>query len=128
MLSSYNKAIYGLFSSTCSIIIISIDTYTSLGCWKDNSNRAIPTLEGKSSLLDGTFGSREDAIKKCFFASKAFGYNVFAVQAGGWCASSATAEATFKKYGKSSACNADGKGVSWASAVYQIIEGTLSLN
>ena len=105
------------------ITIISIDTYTSLGCWKDKEIRAIPTLEGKISILDEPWGSRQDAIQKCFLAAKSLGYAVFAVQAGGWCASSATAKSTFKKYGQSSACNSNGKGGRFASSVYEIIEG-----
>ena len=35
---------------------------------------------------------------------------MFAVQAGGWCAVSATAPKTFDKYGKSAACKDDGEG------------------
>ena len=45
---------------------------------------------------------------------------MFAVQNGGWCASSATAEKTFDKYGKSSDCKKDGKGGGWANDVYTI--------
>ena len=109
----------------CSIMITFLDTYTSLGCWTDKSNRAIPTLEGKSSLLDGSFTSRKDAIQKCFAAARSLGYQVFAVQDGGWCASSATAKSTFKKYGESTGCNPDGKGSSMANAVYEMMDGTL---
>ena len=99
--------------------------YTSLGCWKDKSIRAIGTLEGSSSFLDGTnYHSREDAIQKCYQAAKSLGYHVFAVQDGGWCASSATAKSTYKKYGASTACNADGKGGPWANDVYEIKQGT----
>ena len=46
------------------------------------------------------------------------GYSLFAVQNGGWCAASATASQTFDKYGKSTACKADGEGGPWANQVY----------
>ena len=45
---------------------------------------------------------------------------MFAVQDGGWCASSATADKTFDKYGASSACGFDGEGGPWANQVYSI--------
>ena len=48
------------------------------------------------------------------------GFQIFAVQAGGWCASSATAVQTFDKYGKSTACASDGEGGGWANQVYVI--------
>ena len=48
------------------------------------------------------------------------GYQVFALQAGGWCASSPTALDTYKKYGPSSNCGNDGEGGKWANQVYQI--------
>ena len=103
-----------------------IDTYTSLGCWKDKEHdRAIPTLEGKSSLLDGSSDSRKDPIQKCFEAAKYLGYDVFAIQAGGWCSSSATAKSTYKKHGTSVACNADGEGGESSNTVYEIIQGRL---
>ena len=103
-----------------------IEAYTSLGCWADERNdRAIPTIEGKNSLLDGSYQSRDDAIQKCFEAAKSFGYDVFAVQNGGWCASSATAKSTYKKHGQSAACLLDGKGGHAANAVYEINQGKL---
>ena len=45
---------------------------------------------------------------------------MFAVQNGGWCASSAIAIGTFTRYGKSSACKSDGEGGPWANQVYYI--------
>ena len=111
------------------VILISFNTgYTSLGCWKDTSNRAIPTLEGLSSFLDGYYGSRTAAIQKCYQAAKSLGYGVFAVQNGGWCASSATAKSTYEKYGASKACRPDGKGGGWANHVYEINQGKLLMS
>ena len=48
------------------------------------------------------------------------GYSMFAVQDGGQCATSATALQSFNKYGKSTACKADGEGGPSASQVYLI--------
>ena len=45
---------------------------------------------------------------------------MFALQDGGWCASSDKAEKTFNKYGKSEKCKKDGEGGPWASQVYYI--------
>lgn len=47
---------------------------------------------------------------------------MFAIQDGGWCAASATAEKTFDKYGKSNDCKEDGEGGGWVNNVY-IIRG-----
>ena len=99
--------------------------YTSLGCWEDKSDRSIPTLEGSSTLLDGSYQNRVDAIQKCYQVAKSLGYEVFAVQNGGWCASSCTAKSTYKTYGTSTACMADGEGGPWANHVYEITHGTL---
>ena len=46
---------------------------------------------------------------------------MFAIQDGGWCASSATAGKTFNKYGKSDACR-QREGGDWANDVY-ILQG-----
>ena len=104
------------------------DAYTSLGCWADKWDRAIPTIEGKNSLLDGSYQSRDDAIQKCFEAAKSFGYDVFGVQNSGWCTSSATAKSTYKKHGQSTACLSDGKGGPAANDVYEINQGKLLLD
>ena len=94
--------------------------YSSLGCFRDNGNRAIPTLERRDSLLDGAYTSRKDAVNKCYRAALGRGYKVFAVQNGGWCASSPRAEQTYDKYGRSTACRGDGEGGPWANRVYEI--------
>nr|CAB3262235.1 uncharacterized protein LOC100178911 [Phallusia mammillata] len=94
-------------------------TYNNLGCWGDTGIRAIPTREG-DAILDGSYGSRSHAIAKCARVAHNHGDDVFAVQAGGWCASSSTARATYRKYGGSSACGADGEGGAGANQVYEI--------
>ena len=95
--------------------------YTSVGCFKDTGTRAIQTLEGKDKRLDGSYGSRKDAIEKCYAAAKEKGYKYFAVQHDGWCAASANAESRYKMYGKATNCKG-GKGGGWANDVY-VIEG-----
>ena len=70
--------------------------------------------------MDGAYWTRLDPIEKCYRATKKRGFHVFAVQNGGWCATSANAFRTFSKYGKSSACKSDGEGGPWANHVYYI--------
>ena len=100
--------------------------YETIGCYKDTGNRAIQPLEGKDSILDGSYGSRQNPIAKCAVAAMRKGYKIFAVQNGGWCAASATAYKTFDKYGKYKACQPDGEGGPWANQVY-VIKGKVSL-
>jgi len=95
-------------------------TLQPLGCWRDTSNRAIPTLENLHSVLDGQYHTRHSAIAKCVQASFSSGYKVMALQNGGWCAASRDADVTYKKYGKSTACRSGGKGGPWANQVYRL--------
>ena len=115
--------------------------FDSIGCYKDTpspgdgqrgdpgdggpSSRAIETLEGTDHILDGSYSTRENPIVKCAVAAMRAGHSMFAVQNGGWCAASATAPQTYKKYGNSTACKADGKGGPWANQVY-VFKGKLS--
>ncbi|CAH1240008.1 SVEP1 [Branchiostoma lanceolatum] len=101
--------------------------YRSLGCWKDTGNRAIPPLEGKDPRLDNQYRRRHNPIEKCYQVAKDRGYHVFAIQHGGWCASSATARDTYQKYGPSNNCEADGEGGGWANQVYEIMSETVSV-
>ncbi|XP_078492324.1 uncharacterized protein LOC144747801 [Ciona intestinalis] len=95
--------------------------YNDLGCWLDTANRAIPTLEGTDPTLTDKYWLRTDAVQKCARVALARNYEVFAIQHGGWCASSANARSTYKKYGRSTGCAADGEGGNWANQVYEII-------
>ena len=81
---------------------------------------AIQPIEGKHSLLKDSSESRTDAYEKCLKATLSFGYKVFAIQHGGWCASAADAEDTYNKYGESNACPEDGEGGRSANQVYKI--------
>ena len=91
--------------------------YKSLGCWKDDLlSPAIPTLEGKTELLgeppsEATQLSPSDAIKRCFNAALSFGFNMFAIQNGRYCSSSATGLKTYQKYGVATTCMDDGGGL-----------------
>ena len=93
-----------------------------MGCYRDAADRAIPRLEGTDPILDGGYISRQNAVARCADAARKRGFHMFAIQDGGWCASSATAEKTFDKYGESSDCNVDGAGGPRANNVY-IIQG-----
>ena len=119
---------HSLAKSYSNIVNIKIDFpsgFETIGCFKDTSNRAIQPLEGKDSILDGSYGARKNAIAKCAVAAMRKGYKMFAVQHGGWCAASATADQTFDKYGRSAACESDGEGGPWANQVY-VIKGKVS--
>ena len=98
--------------------------FKSLGCYKDNSTSetAIPSIEGKDLILDGSYLSRNKAITKCAVAARRRGFKVFALRNRGLCATSAEAENTYNKYGKSSDCKLDGEGGPSANHVY-IFEG-----
>ena len=90
-----------------------------MGCWKDTSERAISPLEGQDQILDGSHKSRNASIHKCFLAANRRGFQVFALQNGGKCYSSATAAETYNKYGEANNC-AGGKGGYGANDVYWI--------
>ncbi|XP_078619941.1 uncharacterized protein LOC144886984 isoform X1 [Branchiostoma floridae x Branchiostoma japonicum] len=99
----------------------SVDLYVSLGCWRDTADRAIPVLEGTDPrLYSVNYLERDNATEKCYQVAFDRGFRVFAVQDGGQCFGSADAHNTYKKYGPSTACAADGEGGPWANEVYQI--------
>lgn len=94
--------------------------YSSLGCFTDNDkDRAVPTMEGTHELLKGSFLTRTDAVEKCAEVTRSRGWRVFAVQDGGWCASSPNAQRTYNKYGTALNC-VNGKGGMLANDVYII--------
>ena len=110
------------------VFFYALSAYKSLGCWKDGSIRAIPTLEGAASILDGDYTNRSNAIEKCGRAAEDLGYTVFALQHGGYCSSSPYAGGTYDMYGPANNCAEDGKGGGWANHVYQLITGKLNLD
>ena len=67
---------------------------------------------------------RKSEMEMMFFSNvHTSGYRVFALQDGGWCASSPTAEDTYQKFGESQECLSDGEGGAAANQVYKIIYG-----
>ena len=78
-------------------------------------------MEGTHTILVDNFLRRKNAVDKCAQVTKDRGWKVFAIQDGGWCASSANAHHTYNKYGTAENCVA-GKGGMFANDVY-IIDG-----
>ena len=94
--------------------------WISLGCFSDpGPYRVIPTLEGSSQFLDGDYRKRTDPITKCYRAAAVLGYRCFALQNGGWCASSKDACSTYARKGTSSLCGTDGEGGPHSNNVYK---------
>ena len=103
--------------------ILLLSEYKSVGCWKDENQRALPSLEGTSSQLDGHYKTRVDSIEKCSFAALENGFDVFAVQDGGACFGGCLTESRFctvryKQYGTSDKCISM-KGGPMANDVYE---------
>ncbi|XP_078364951.1 uncharacterized protein LOC144649338 [Oculina patagonica] len=94
--------------------------YESLGCYRDEGVKAIPSMEGRDILLKDCYSQRNDSIQKCAVAAKVRGYKTFAIQDGGMCVGGPKAHETFGKYGKSRDCENDGKGGPWANQVYNL--------
>lgn len=80
-------------------------------------------MEGTHQLLKGSFLTRKNAVEKCAEVTRSRGWKVFAVQDGGWCASSPTAHLTYNRYGPAENC-VNGKGGTFANDVY-IINGKI---
>ena len=119
LLLGFISNIHIFFITKC---FISADI-TPLGCYKDMVPRAIPTVEGTSIILDGGYWTRENPMAKCAMVARRRGFHMFALQDGGWCATSHTAEKTFDKYGKSSGCLSNGEGGNLANNIY-VIKGS----
>jgi hypothetical protein len=90
--------------------------YTSLGCWADTGNRAVPQIDGSDSAISGNYQQRANAINECYNIAKERGMKIFAVQDGGWCAADNNLN-SYNKYGASGNCR-NGKGGPWANDVY----------
>ena len=95
----------------------------NLGCWRDISERrAVKSLEGKHDLLQESYRTRSNSYSKCLKAARSFGYEVFALQNGGYCSSAWNAGSTYARYGRSADCKSDGEGGNWANEVYKILK------
>ena len=88
------------------------------------TDRAIPTLEGNCTKLDGDYGTRIDALQKCARCAKEMGMKIFSLQNGGWCAGTALDGEDYKKHGKSSDCDNDGLGAHSVNHVYKFNQRT----
>ncbi|XP_066302872.1 uncharacterized protein [Branchiostoma lanceolatum] len=92
--------------------------YTSLGCWKDESNRTMQKVEKTDPRLDGKFWRRTNPIQKCYQVALSRGFTLFAVR-NGQCFG-APGGNNYKKYGPSTACKPSGEGGPWVNEVYKI--------
>ena len=72
-------------------------------------------------LAGGRLRRRRDAVMACFHLAARRGYRAFGIQNGGECFSGPLAHRTYNRYDPSNRCK-NGKGGSWASNVYFIIE------
>lgn len=91
-----------------------------MGCYRDNPDIRIQSLEGMDSLLNDSYRLRTDAIQKCAMAALVRGFTVFAVQDGGMCVSDEYAYLSCKDADKSENCKSDGKGGNMANQVYYL--------
>ena len=94
--------------------------FQQVGCYADRLVNAITSLEGKDPLLDGDPKLRKDAVQKCARVALNQGYFYFAIQNGGDCHSSLTAQDTYNIYGLSTKCKR-GRGGEMANDVYEVI-------
>ena len=99
---------------------ISSTDYFSIGCWRDQPERALPSLEGIFPMLDGNdYMLRKYAIKKCSTIARVQGFPAFALENSGQCLGGKDILQTYNMYGASSACKADGRGGPWSMEVYK---------
>ncbi|KAI8510687.1 hypothetical protein Bbelb_116030 [Branchiostoma belcheri] len=120
--------VYSLGSSVRTVPTDDQTLTTRLGCWRDGASRAIPILHGPGPILGGTnYRLRTDAIRKCGDVATSRGYEVFAIQNGGQCASSADARQTYNRYGPSTRCLPDGEGGPWANEVYLLTRDNIEV-
>ena len=89
-----------------------------MGCWKDRDKlRILEDLEVK--FLSDNYKNRSHPISQCYQTSSKMGNKYFAIQDGGMCLGSYTADFHYKEFGNSTECS-EGKGGGCANSVYQI--------
>lgn len=94
--------------------------YFSIGCWRDQPERALSSLEGIFPILDGgDYKMRKFAIRKCAMVARHQGFPAFALENGGQCLGGKNILAMYNMYGPSGACLADGKGGPWSMEVFK---------
>lgn len=96
---------------------LTFSKYNRVGCYADSDMRAIPDAS-ESGYDNKDYKAKSDAVKTCAEFAKSKGFKGFAIQDGGWCATSADAHLTYNKYGPSATC-ANGKGAGWTNEYYQ---------
>lgn len=99
--------------------MVDLSAYRSLGCWRDDPERVVPSLENTSSRLKDGYRVRADPVKKCAQVAKEQGFAAFSVQNGGQCFGGLELLKKYKKYGRSRDCANDGRGGDYAMDVYQ---------
>ena len=98
---------------------LSFSGYFSIGCWRDQPERALSSLEGIFPVLDGNYKIRKFAIKKCSTVARIQGFPAFAIENGGNCLAGKNVLQTYDMYGPGGACKPDGKGGPWSMEVYK---------
>ncbi|KAK3727905.1 hypothetical protein QZH41_017735, partial [Actinostola sp. cb2023] len=94
--------------------------FFSIGCWRDQPERALNSLEGIFPILDGNdYIRRKYAIRKCAQISRVQGFPAFAIENGGHCLAGKNVLQTYSMYGPSRGCKQDGKGGPWSMEVYK---------
>lgn len=97
--------------------------YYSLGCWNDANPKALTSQEGTDPILDGSFGSRVNAVFKCYQVAVKRGHNVFGVQNGGQCYSrlDTVPNGAYAQYGRATVCPLAGKGALNVNNIYRVV-------
>jgi hypothetical protein len=96
---------------------VTFSKYDKIGCYSDSEMRAIPDAT-EFGYDNRNYKDKKDPIKQCAEFAKAKGYQGFAIQDSGWCATGPEAHLSYMKYGRSTNCGTDGEGGGWANDVY----------
>lgn len=99
--------------------------YQALGCFVETPGvEAIPVIEKRFVELHDNATTRKDAVDKCARSAEALGHRIFAIRAGGLCASSANASLIYETYNVTFELNATT--TYNISSVYELTTGTRS--
>ena len=98
-----------------------VNSYSTehLGCFKDTSKQAIPSMEGLDPLLVGSYKYRRRPFIKCAVTAFNRGFEVFGIKDGGQCFTGPHARKTYAAHGVSHECRG-GYGGGSAIDVYKI--------
>ncbi|EDO35755.1 predicted protein [Nematostella vectensis] len=99
--------------------------YFSIGCWRDEPDRALASMESIFPILDGAdYKNRRFSVRKCAQVARVQGFPAFAVENGGQCLGGKNIMQKYHKYGASHECRRDGKGGPWSMEVYKFTVAT----